>query len=80
MTQAEVLDRAQEVLQYQFNDVAKLCTALTHASVADSRVESNERLEFLGDSILGVVVCEELYHRFPTYLENGITHSLQERV
>lgn len=73
MTQTEVLNRAQEILQYQFKDVAGLCTALTHASVADSRVESNERLEFLGDSILGVVVCEELYHRFPTYLEGEMT-------
>lgn len=73
MTQTEVLHRAQEVLQYKFNDAERLCTALTHASVADSRVESNERLEFLGDSILGVVVCEELYHRFPGYLEGELT-------
>ena len=73
MTQTEVLDRAQEVLQYQFSNAARLYTALTHASVADSRVESNERLEFLGDSILGLVVCEELYHRFPTYLEGELT-------
>ena len=73
MTQSEVLVRAQELLQYQFNDADRLHTALTHASVADSRVESNERLEFLGDSILGLVVCEELFHRFPDYLEGEMT-------
>lgn len=73
MTESEVLDRAQEILQYQFNNPERLCKALTHASVADSRVESNERLEFLGDSILGLVVCEELFRRFPNYLEGELT-------
>ena len=48
-------------------------SALTHASLADARVNSNERLEFLGDSILGMVVCHELYHRFPDYLEGELT-------
>ena len=73
MTQTEALTRAQELIQYQFNDPAWLCTALTHASVADARVHSNERLEFLGDSILGLIVCEELYRRFPNYLEGELT-------
>jgi len=39
--------------------------ALTHSSRAATRVESNERLEFLGDSVLGVVVATELFHRYP---------------
>ncbi len=40
---------------------------------AESRVSSNERMEFLGDAILGMVVCEELYYRFPDLLEGELT-------
>jgi len=47
--------------------------ALTHASGAEHRLTSNERLEFLGDAILGAVVCELLYHRYPEYLEGDLT-------
>ena len=46
---------------------------MTHASGADHRLESNERLEFLGDAILGVVVCELLFERYPEYLEGDMT-------
>ena len=46
-----------------------LQAALTHASGADNRLGSNERLEFLGDAILGAVVCELLFHQYPDYLE-----------
>ncbi|MCE5326109.1 MAG: ribonuclease III [Planctomycetaceae bacterium] len=56
------LDKCQELIGYRFNDPSILSLALTHASVAPTRVESNERLEFLGDSILGLVVCHELYN------------------
>jgi ribonuclease-3 len=47
--------------------------ALTHASGADHRLGSNERLEFLGDAILGAIVCELLYRKFPDYLEGELT-------
>lgn len=47
--------------------------ALTHASLADHRLESNERLEFLGDAVLGLVVCENLYRTFPDELEGELT-------
>ena len=47
--------------------------ALTHASSAEHRLASNERLEFLGDAILGAVVCELLFQRFPEYLEGDLT-------
>ncbi len=50
-----------------------LLSALTHASGAEHRLESNERLEFLGDAILGAVVCEILYRQFPDYLEGELT-------
>jgi ribonuclease-3 len=62
-----------EVLHYQFQDRGQLEKALTHASVAKTRLESNERLEFLGDAILGALICEMLYHRFPEYPEGELT-------
>ncbi|GAG14165.1 unnamed protein product, partial [marine sediment metagenome] len=50
-----------------------LQAALTHASGAEHRLASNERLEFLGDAILGAVVCELLYRQFPEHLEGDLT-------
>lgn len=73
VTQTQVVARAQEVIGYKFKDPVILLQSLTHASVAHSRLQSNERLEFLGDAILGLVVCEELYRRFPDYLEGELT-------
>jgi len=62
--QQEAISQCQEVLGYQFSDPEILATALTHSSVAPSRQESNERLEFLGDAVLALVICRELYgHR-----------------
>ena len=55
------LERCQQRLGYQFRDIQLLEAALTHASGADHRLSSNERLEFLGDAILGLVVCEQLF-------------------
>ena len=60
-------------LGYEFRDKAILQSALTHASGAHHRLASNERLEFLGDAILGAVVCELLFHRYPQYLEGDLT-------
>jgi len=60
-------------LGYVFRDQSLLLAALTHASGAEHRLVSNERLEFLGDAILGAVVCELLYRRFPEYLEGDLT-------
>jgi len=69
----ELLPSAQSSIGFSFSDPGLLETALTHASVADSRVLSNERLEFLGDSILGTVICQELYSLFPEWLEGELT-------
>lgn len=68
-----LLDECEEVLQYRFRDRRLLERCLTHASVARTRLDSNERLEFLGDAILGAVVCEALYHHFPDYPEGELT-------
>ncbi len=73
MNKSEVLARAQEVLDYRFQDISLLEMALMHASAASGRLNSNERMEFLGDAVLGTVICEELYDRFPHSLEGDLT-------
>jgi ribonuclease-3 len=67
------LARCERRIAYEFADKSLLRAALTHASGAEHRLASNERLEFLGDAILGAVVCELLYHQFPDYLEGDLT-------
>jgi len=67
------LAECQETLGYRFRNLTLLQEALTHASGADHRLASNERLEFLGDAILGAIVCEMLFRRFPDYLEGDLT-------
>ncbi len=68
-----MINRAAEVLGYTFQNEAILAEALTHASSADSRLRSNERMEFLGDAILGYVVCAYLYENYPGLLEGDLT-------
>lgn len=68
-----MLEKAAEVLGYRFQNPALLTEALTHASSAGHRLQSNERLEFLGDAVLGFVVCEYLYNNFPEMLEGDLT-------
>ena len=70
---SDLRDRAQRVLGYAFKSDALLREALTHASIADNRLDSNERMEFLGDAVLDLIVCEALYRRFPTYMEGELT-------
>ena len=69
----ELLARCEARLGYSFSDRKLLYEAITHASSSSTRLKSYERLEFLGDSILGFVVCEYLYNRFPTWLEGDLT-------
>ena len=66
-------DTVESILAYTFQDKRLLDAALTHASCADSRLLSNERMEFLGDSILGQIVCEHLYHNCPDMAEGEMT-------
>ena len=67
------LAECQRRLDYEFRDQSLLVAALTHASGAQHRLASNERLEFLGDAILGFIVCETLYRIFPDSLEGDLT-------
>ncbi len=67
------LIRCQQIVEHQFADLRLLRAALTHASCATHRLANNERLEFLGDSVLGIVVCEWLYEEYPEYSEGDLT-------
>jgi len=67
------IEAVQTMLGYRFKDLDLLVNSLTHASIATTRLVSNERLEFLGDAVLGLVICEEIYNRFPRYLEGELT-------
>jgi ribonuclease-3 len=71
--EAEILDECQKAIDYRFRQPELLRAALTHASGADTRLSSNERLEFLGDAVLGLVTCEQLFLRFPDYQEGDLT-------
>jgi len=64
------MEKLQKNIDYHFNNVALLKQALTHRSVNKN---NNERLEFLGDSILGCVISHELYHRFPLVDEGQLS-------
>lgn len=70
MTGIDKLQRLSKKLGYQFNDKSLLTQALTHRS---AKGNNNERLEFLGDSILGYIIANELYRRFPNASEGELT-------
>ena len=64
------LDRLQKILAYRFADAAWLTHAITHKSHGS---HNNERLEFLGDAILGQVIAVDLFHRFPEAKEGQLS-------
>lgn len=64
------LDRLQQKIGYQFADLSLLKQALTHRSAAKIH---NERLEFLGDGILNLVIAEALYQQFPKCNEGELS-------
>lgn len=63
----------EAAIGHTFADESFLDLALRHASVTDSRLDSNERLEFLGDAILGMIVCERIFRLYPNSLEGEMT-------
>ena len=68
----------QPRLGYQFRDESLLRLALTHPSVAhetNTQTAHNQRLEFLGDSVLGIVLSSRLYEKFPEADEGALTKS-----
>ena len=65
--------KAEKIIGYHFKDPDLLVRAMTHASVAEKRLDSNERMEFLGDSVLGMVVADRIFRRYPSLLEGEMT-------
>ena len=74
----------EEEIGYHFQNISLLQNALTHSSYANERwhnsLLSNERLEFLGDSILGMLVAEYLYRNFPDRPEGELTRMRADMV
>ncbi|MFH1370807.1 MAG: ribonuclease III [Planctomycetota bacterium] len=69
----EVLQQIEQIIGYRFSNRNLLVEAFTHASAVDNRALSNERQEFLGDSVLSLVICQAIFQRSPDYLEGDLT-------
>jgi len=74
----------ENAIGYRFRDIQLLQNALAHSSYANERwhnsLLSNERLEFLGDSVLGMLVAEYLYRNFPNRPEGELTRMRADMV
>ena len=74
----------ETAIGYRFHNISLLQNALTHSSYANERwhnsLLSNERLEFLGDSVLGMLVAEYLYRNFPDRPEGELTRMRADMV
>src|SRR4051812_22902556 len=70
---AEILDACKRAIAYQSKRPGLPRAPLPHPPGPDPRLSSNERMEFLGDAVLGLVTCEQLYLRFPEYQEGDLT-------
>ena len=73
----------QTRMEYQFQDIGLLRLALTHPSVAHEQgrsVQHNQRLEFLGDAVLGLVLTRELYDKFPLVSEGPLTKARAQMI
>jgi ribonuclease-3 len=69
----EILDQLEQIIGYRFSNKSLLTEAFIHASSVEKRALSNERLEFLGDSVLSLVICQAIFIRSPEYLEGDLT-------
>lgn len=71
------LEDLEKSLNYSFSNKDLLKTALTHSSYANENkmkvIENNERMEFLGDSIISLIVSQYLYKKYPNYPEGDLT-------
>src|SRR5260370_40190178 len=71
--EADILADCEEAIGYTFRKPELLRSALTHTSGANTRLASFERLEFLGDAVLGLGCVEQLHNRFPEDQEGDMT-------
>ncbi|MDE2578968.1 MAG: ribonuclease III [Hyphomicrobiales bacterium] len=74
------LDRFEKALDYTFSDRALLELALTHVSATNKRLQSYQRLEFLGDRVLGLAVANMLFIAFPQAEEGELSRRLADLV
>ncbi len=78
------MKRLEEAIGYTFRDISLLENALSHSSYANERfhnsLKSNERLEFLGDSVMGMVVAEYLYRTYPGRPEGELSRMRADMV
>jgi len=79
-----MINELEAAIGYRFRNITLLQNALTHSSYANERwhdsLKSNERLEFLGDSVLGMVVAEHLFRSFPDRPEGELTRMRADMV
>ena len=79
-----MIKELETAIGYRFHNIQLLQNALTHSSYANERwhnsLLSNERLEFLGDSILGMLVADHLYRNFPNRPEGELTRMRADMV
>jgi ribonuclease III len=83
MTSVSDFNALQRRIEYQFRDIALLRLALTHPSVAQEQgrlVQHNQRLEFLGDAVLGLVLARELYDKFPMASEGPLSNARAQMI
>jgi ribonuclease-3 len=83
MTSVSDFDALQTRIEYHFKDMSLLRLALTHPSVAHEQgrlIQHNQRLEFLGDAVLGLVLTRELYDKFPAVSEGPLTKARAQMI
>ena len=82
MTSVSALESLQSSLAYHFQNARLLEEALTHKSYVNEQkavtLPHNERMEFLGDAVLGMVICEHLYQHFPDRREGQLHRRSQQ--
>lgn len=71
------ISQLEDKIKYNFKDIEVISTAITHSSYANERkarkINYNERIEFLGDSVLSLVISEYLYKKYPNLPEGELT-------
>ncbi len=79
-----MINELEKAIGYHFKNITLLQNALSHSSYANERwhdsLKSNERLEFLGDSVLGMLVADYLYRNFPDRPEGELTRMRADMV
>ncbi len=73
MVDVESLKKCESIIHYKFKESSLLDAALTHSSAAAHHLHNYERLEFLGDAVLGLVVCDHVYTIYPDRREGDLT-------